>query len=529
MLNYNTSTKQELIDAQNSLAAQTGENIGGVLGGLPVASQNQEFFAVFDEAGSTGPEIIDKTQFRITYLVNSNLETSKPVEGSPGAFNMTQNFEKGANCKVRADNATVLNQNLTGEQSIYDVGTLQLVSTTEYGTRINDYATTMSFDSTGGTIIGDAQDLSSVFRRNQSDGTNNRLTEQNGGLTVQFSVEQSPISQSSGQYDWVEGLVDSNTTYEFVQSTVAAGTRVRLSFSAEINVLNVPPVGGSNTVLAQIIREDNFGNKSILAEETYTVINSGQIKEGSLNFSNNINGLTSEYTNFNPSDKAKVVVTKQGESSTSLTINAGQFSMQQETPAGEVIIPGVNAATASYWSGFNTISGSGIDSNDANLAFSILTASAQFTTFLDGNYIQRIPTSSVDFDPNNDGNVFNPIQIPLEFKTGDEIRFEYNANKVHKVIKTETSLDGLKVFIKPSIDTQILTVDNALGTQLNHFTHYRIQPDGGYLIVNKVKNNEAGIEQAFKGIITPQYPTEALSSKEDQLIYDLKQAGIIET
>ena len=86
MPDYNTLTilKKNLLKIQETLRIQTGEPIGGVLGGLPVvASQNQEFFAVFDEAGSTGPEIIDKTQFRITYLVNSNLETSNLLKVNP--------------------------------------------------------------------------------------------------------------------------------------------------------------------------------------------------------------------------------------------------------------------------------------------------------------------------------------------------------------------------------------------------------------------------------------------------------------
>ena len=58
MPEYNTLNSEELISIQDELQAETGEPINGILGGLPVASQNQAFFVVFDEAGSTGPEII---------------------------------------------------------------------------------------------------------------------------------------------------------------------------------------------------------------------------------------------------------------------------------------------------------------------------------------------------------------------------------------------------------------------------------------------------------------------------------------
>ena len=104
---YKNYTKQQLIDAQNDAEASTGEVVKGALGGLPVVEQTQEYFAVFDEAGSTGPEIIDKTQFRISYLVDSKLNTSKPVDDTPAAFNTTQNFGKSDEVVVRADNATV--------------------------------------------------------------------------------------------------------------------------------------------------------------------------------------------------------------------------------------------------------------------------------------------------------------------------------------------------------------------------------------------------------------------------------------
>ena len=140
------------------------------------------------------------------------------------------------------------------------------------------------------------------------------------------------------------------------------------------------------------------------------------------------------------------------------------------------LVMGVNATTSSYWDGFNTVSGSNIDPNDPSKAYSILTASAEFGTFANGTYIQRLATASAAFDPNGDSNTFNPIQTPFEFKPADEIRFEYNKNKVHKVLKTEFSDERLKVFIYPSVDTENLQPLETLGTQLNHFTHYRDRP-----------------------------------------------------
>jgi len=159
-----TDPIQVQIDNQNQLEADTGLLVRGILGGLPVAEQNQEYFAVFEEAGDAGPEIINKTQFRITYLVDSNLSTQKPSADSDAAINVTQNFEKGKIAVVRADNATVLNQNLTGKQTIYDVGSIALIATTETGSAPGAYITTMSFaDDSGQDIVQNAEDISCLF------------------------------------------------------------------------------------------------------------------------------------------------------------------------------------------------------------------------------------------------------------------------------------------------------------------------------------------------------------------------------
>jgi len=227
MPDYTNYTSEQLIEAQNQLTIETGEEIRGILGGLPVATQTQEYFVVFDEAGSTGPEIIDKTQFRITYLVDSKLNTSKPTDEGDAALNATQNFEKGAYCNIRADNATVLNQNLTGKQNIYDIGSLQLLSTTEYGKGNDEYITTMSFNSVGGQLVGTAQNISSAHRQTSPTSVYNDFTQKIGMSTV--------ITAVSGT-DWVEWDGDE---LEFLQSTLDAGTRLRTNLLGNLYIVDV--------------------------------------------------------------------------------------------------------------------------------------------------------------------------------------------------------------------------------------------------------------------------------------------------
>lgn len=83
---YNFTDQESAIEIQAQQAAQIaidqsqfpGLQINGVLGGLPVAEKNQEYFAVVFEAADTTPEIIDQTQFKVIYLCDSKLNVSKP-------------------------------------------------------------------------------------------------------------------------------------------------------------------------------------------------------------------------------------------------------------------------------------------------------------------------------------------------------------------------------------------------------------------------------------------------------------------
>ena len=84
---------------------------------------------------------------------------------------------------------------------------------------------------------------------------------------------------------------------------------------------------------------------------------------------------------------------------------------------------------------------------------------------------------------------------------------------------TEFENGTIALTLSPQIST---------GSVVDHFTYYRIQQDGGYVIVNTEKNNTVAGEQPFSGIILPEYPSEALKERSDELIYQLKEANIIE-
>lgn len=144
----NTPVEQQITQQQliaNLQAEYPGLSVQGILGGLPVAEKNQEYFAVFDEAGDTSPEIINKTQLKVIYLCDSQLNTSKPSIGNVASYNITQNFEKGKYAIVRADQGTALNPQLIGEHKILGVGSIAPIAGSQIGKGKLQYVTTMSF------------------------------------------------------------------------------------------------------------------------------------------------------------------------------------------------------------------------------------------------------------------------------------------------------------------------------------------------------------------------------------------------
>ena len=231
----------------------------------------------------------------------------------------------------------------------------------------------------------------------------------------------------------------------------------------------------------------------------------------------------------------------------------GSLKISQEVPPGLEFISGQTGVTASYgyvtdtgfvsasyynytssyWVGYNNV-------ENESSSFSYITASSALTNFYGGEYTQVNPgiesynlfnangAVGTPLYPNNDTNNnkntwdkfgFNPIGLPFIPLVGDFIRFEYSKSKLFQIIGVN-SLGGVL--------TLRLNGIIPISTVLDNFVIYRVVEDGQYLILDVKKNNEASVNQAFSGIITAQYRSEGLEERSDGLIYDLKQAGIIE-
>ena len=232
----------------------------------------------------------------------------------------------------------------------------------------------------------------------------------------------------------------------------------------------------------------------------------------------------------------------------------GLIILNQETPSGSGFIQNVTGVTASYidpatadlpipsasvynWTGSYWVGYNNFSSSEEGIG-SYITSSTALANFYGGDYIQvnpgteiynvlnadSSPTSSLFEGPsltkkftwNRFG--FNPIKDPFTPKPTDFIRFEYSKSKVFQILAVNSSNNVLTL----KLDKQI-----SEATILDNFVIYRIIEDGQYIILDVAKNKEAGVNQAFSGIITAQYPSENLEERQDRLIFELKQAGII--
>jgi len=192
--------------------------------------------------------------------------------------------------------------------------------------------------------------------------------------------------------------------------------------------------------------------------------------------------------------------------------------------------------TASYWSGFTNTTNSLATQN-----ICYLTASSKLANFYGGEYTQimpgtevynnynleTLPSSSLIITTDNGKSFkktwvnagFNPLRVPFILQRGDYIRFEYSPDKTYQILNVFSSANRLLLTLDRHIDSS---------TVIDNFVIYRIIDDGQYIILDVEKDIEAGVNQAFRGIILPQYPSEGTKAKQDELIFELKKAGILQ-
>jgi hypothetical protein len=467
---------------------------GSGYGALPAAEQNKTFMAYFDAIGGTGPEIIDQTAYFVRYIIDEQGNVVNPEPDTTALYNLLGSFEVGKNALVRlisndpTETTNLNDDTLTGLHPITHVGRISPILITETGSGNMDYVTTMSFNYLDGSPVAEAiANLTAKYQRSINTFISNTDWSSFGYQNTVYSNNWSnPINQ--------------DYRLDYVGGTIAAGTRVRLRVSFKVKKTST----NNNSFQFRILKNGDTSNVFFYSQVYNITSEDEPYKYETTNWfdANQNDYFTVQYrvgtggTGF----QLQIIGTGGGASDTTLTI-------EQETLPSTGFINGTTGTTASYWTVGEYTTGNNT---------TVLTGSQYLTNiYLSDQAIQSTPADSLSMGFSNITTPFFPIQV------GDWIRFQYDENRLHCITKVDVGLQS-----NGTGSALFLTVVPPIATSsiLNHFILYRIINDGTYVIlnVNKVQSGNS-----FTGIIQPQYVSQTLKDKYNNIIQDLTQKGLI--
>ena len=463
--------------------------VNGALGGLPVAEQTQEYFAVYTGAGGTGPEIIDETAIFINYLVDENGNVSQPSENYDSLTNLLQNFEVGKNLIIRNDIPTAVNGQIAGKQKITGIGRQLPLLYSQTGSSAGANVGTLNFNSNLNQS-GTPRMEGTMVRGIYNPTTNDFQTVTN------YNSPVSDPDSSVASFDNTAG------TYTVVSSAVGDVQTIFFQVSIGLRLTPQGPLIGNNKTGTQS-RDTTIRIKRDSTEigtKTYTIEGSDvQGEESVFNFESDpliIGQLSSFFTSGDPVYTVEI----EFEDAIYATADFIQFRILNQSPA-----PTNPEATLDYWENNNGLN-------------TWLTASANLSI----NYGNTQNSQNV-LNVIEEGFNFSPVQTPFLPRPGDRIRFEYNKETeytIYEVIEPDGDVEGL---LRLKLNTTIPTTVN-----LNNFVLHRVDSsDPAYIIVDVPKNQLVNSSENFKGVLLPEYPTKKLNNNIDKLVLELKEKGIL--
>lgn len=518
---------------------------------LPVAEQNQTYFAYFDGIGNPGGEMINQTAYYIKYIIDvkGNVVNPEPkTEGGSraeaiGLYNLNNNFELGKKATVKLiepdptkDNISI-EPDVLGVYTITGLGTVRTIMTTEIGFFPNDYITTMSFYNplNPNDKIADLPRFNGYYEYDNDYALFNSFETSASyfeGLSNEFyrgfdssSVDDGPITPPKPYpYKIITAL----------SSSVEVGTRVQFVFDLFLSQDKTGgqfyPGGTPNTTDAL----DNIITFK-LRRNGVSIWNSGVISDinaKTLPFTSSPIIKTKRYilyTNFfNVSENDDFTFTyKLGFNASGskavhspIIIASGSGIYISPEYRNNDLVPGFNVAYSPYFQKIENYP-----------AYSRLYFSDQLEDIYGATpHAQSISIEQLKLNFRQPKIPFNNLQV------GDNIRFEYNPSMYYKIVNIGTgafitdpnNLTKLYIDIAPSLlpnpsGSDITAITSSIVT--DHFSIYRIENDGRSVILN-VPNTSEGT--AYSGILQAEYSSEELVSNFDKLIIDLSQKEIIQ-
>ena len=469
--------------------------------GLPVAEKNQEYFVLFKEIASTTPEIIDKSNFFITYLVDKDGNIYKPSENNVAKYNLLQNFDEGKPVTVIIDKGTSINAQLAGSHNLLGIGAPIPYLYSQNGIPSSSYEDILYFmdpDSSPSGSYSTAYDgRGSMVSSGSSDS--------NYTAFIGNYIEPNTISNYDSIPSPPETLAASFDSGSGIYTASIDWGASSATFKFTCKLSNISTLNGENMTLQIRQQYASGGPIKTIATTTVTVPKTEQVPRGGGGFINIIGVANVSLEGIgavSPTSEIYYYVRIFSENPTppyTIKIQNMNFSVISQNP-----VPDNNYISidnhGDYW----------VTSSDSNSTW--ITGSGRFSAVYGSYYIPTTTQTSFGF---------NPVTEPFIISPGDKIRFEYNPQQEYIIYEVQDPTeDGiLKLKLNNTPPSQ---------SQMQNFVLYKLDKNTPRNLILDVEKDLSDPSNFFEGIILPQYPSKNISNNIDKILQKLKEDGIIE-
>jgi len=427
------------------------------------------YFAYFEYAGATNPEIINKRGFKIKFLIDSSGSIIQPTldEGIPYYNNLIDSFPGSKNVNIIPYTSAGDISQIQGIQQVYQPGVLPLPLL--YNQITGDNIITSSILFTGSVLVPDY---------------NTSLT-----LTPFYSY-----GFGFGVCNILDSLPPPTPTYPFPPNTYfllstpksieittipIATTKIIPTLTINLSLQGTSTYPNDTSVI--VIWKDSGGAGTFTPIHSQTIV----VVKGVIN----TYVISAPPQTVNSFDRYKVSLSTNSISPLdTIDQHGGFFTISQTVPPSSVTL------TPPYWT---------TGSSSRN----ILTGSTQINASVYGLIQNEVS-----------GSGYTNGTLPFTVQRLDQIRFSADENQVYQVLDVEDPLESIDGRLYLTLDRNIIG-----GTEINSFFLRRMYPDPTFVLMN---TPAAG--GGLSGFIYPEYITKELSSNLSSIITKLQQENLIQ-
>jgi len=425
------------------------------------------YFAYFENAGGTNPEIIGKRGLKIKFLIDTSGSIIQPTLNNdiPYYNNLIDLFPGGQNVSIVPYISSGDVSQIQGIHSVLQPGVVPKPLLYNQITSNDIIIPSMSFNGTAG-----------VPNYNTNLALTPGVVYPPGSLygnILDVIIPSSPTQTLFSTETVYNSVPSTDRNIEIINST--ATTQLIPVLTITLSIIGsgvIPP--GSATI--SILKESS-GVWAVIA--TQNIVLTSTIQTYTLTALPQVITATNKY---------RVVISSPGVAfGKQIAQWGGTFTLGQTTPPSSLIL------TAPYWT-------TGVSSPN------ILTGSTQINSGIYG-------LTQTDVL----GSGYTNGTLPFTVQRLDEIRFSADENQVYQVLGVESPLESVDGRLYITLDRNIVS-----GTNLASFFLRRMYPDPTFVLMN-VPATGGGLS----GFIYPEYITQDLTNNLSSIITDLQQKNLI--